>query len=658
VHIPRRPVRTAASVLWVLGTFFTTGARSPHAPSQSPHPAAAIRLAITFDDLPWVGPLPAGDSAAIQPIDRIAAVLRVHQAPATGFVICGEVAGHEALLHDWVAWGNTLGNHSWSHHDLNGRSADAWSADVQRCDDYLKAYGAGYVPYVRFPLLHEGQTRSKRDSVHAALRAMHLGVAHVTVDNSGWLLAQADARAMAAHDAAGRHAVARAFVHHIVAAVRHADGVARRKTGRSVPQVLLLHANTLVAERLDALLLTLSARGVEFISLQEALADPAYGRVDEYVGPKGLSWLYRMHPLSVADARWDDAQADSIRARFALGTPVAQAPARREAGPRPYLAFHTPRGFDSIFAAAATSARMRSLLVMHRGALVAEAYFNGAGPESPANLKSVTKSLTATLVGVALRDGSIHSLDDSIGTYLPELVHRHPDKAGITIRELLTMSSGLHPVNYGAIQQSPDWVEMLLRQSFDHRPGDGFVYDTPVLQLLSAVLQRATGLSMREQVSRNLLGPIGAELVHWRLDAQGLALGGNDAYLRPRDLVRLGELYRRGGMWSGDTVLSGDYVRQATAVQIVPPSPTVNHGTLPVRGYGYLWWALDLDGGTAYAALGHGGQFVLVFPRRELVVVMTSRWPSASSTGHYRLVTRILLQQILPRFPLRASEPP
>jgi predicted alpha/beta superfamily hydrolase/peptidoglycan/xylan/chitin deacetylase (PgdA/CDA1 family) len=290
------------------------GASSPV--RDAPPDLAGLRLAITLDDLPWVGPLPEGDTAAIQGLDRIAAALRAHGAPATGFVVCERAREDEAPLRAWAARGFALGNHSWSHHDLNATTADAWTDDVRRCDAYLKGYGSAYAPFFRFPMLHQGDTREKRDSAAASLAALGLRTAHVTVDNSGWLLTQADARATRAHDAARREEVRRALVHHIVAAVEHADRVARRKVGRPVAQVLLLHANTMVDHDLDALLTALSARGVEFVSLEEALRDPVYARPDDYVGRKGLSWLYRIAPASPEDARWDDAQADSIRDRF------------------------------------------------------------------------------------------------------------------------------------------------------------------------------------------------------------------------------------------------------------------------------------------------------------------------------------------------------
>jgi CubicO group peptidase (beta-lactamase class C family) len=158
-------------------------------------------------------------------------------------------------------------------------------------------------------------------------------------------------------------------------------------------------------------------------------------------------------------------------------------------------------------------------------------------------------------------------------------------------------------------------------------------------------------MSAKELAQRELLDPLDGELVHWRVDSQDIELGGNDAYLRPRDLIKLGELYRLGGSVEGREILAEDFVHASVAAQIKPAEETVNHGTLRVRGYGYLWWLLDVNGEAAYAALGHGGQILLVSPQRGLVVAMTSRWPSDSSPAHYRHLTRILIEQTLPLFP-------
>jgi CubicO group peptidase (beta-lactamase class C family) len=306
-----------------------------------------------------------------------------------------------------------------------------------------------------------------------------------------------------------------------------------------------------------------------------------------------------------------------------------------------------PAALSAALDLAGASERTRALLVMHRGALVAEAYYNGADAELPQNLKSVTKSVTSALVGVALAKGWIASLDDPVAKVLPErfAAGRHADKRALTLRQLLTMSSGLAEADYDAIQAESDWVEVLLNQP-STRPVGTYTYDTPVLSLLTAVLEKVSGMSARELANRHLFGPLGGELAHWRRDGQGLALGGNDAYARPRDLVRLGELFRN----QGKGVLDVAFVRDSLRVQVRPAEPAINHGTLPLRGYGYLWWLLDLGGEPAFAALGHGGQELVVVPGRELVVLLTSRWPGPSSTEHYQHLRKVL-DAVIAAFP-------
>ncbi len=320
---------------------------------------------------------------------------------------------------------------------------------------------------------------------------------------------------------------------------------------------------------------------------------------------------------------------------------------------------------ESLVRAAATSDRMQSLLVMHRGELLVEAYFHGAIAVAPENLKSVTKTLSSILVGIAIDDGLLPGVDGSLADLLPAGVApaARAEKRGITLRHLLTMSSGLPVLDYGAFQDSPDWVGFLLDGGpLRHPPGAKLTYDTNHMQLVSAILERATH-GLLAYANRKLMGPIGGRVDTWRVAPDGVPMGGNDAYLRPRDLIRLGELFRTGGTWEGRRVVSADWVRQSLtmrfdASQVGDPGAlagTVNHGTLKARGYGYCWWLLDFAGEEAFGALGHGGQELLVFPRRELVVLFTSHWPGPSSVEHYRHLRRLLDEHVLPMFPPRAD---
>ncbi len=379
--------------------------------------AEPLQVAVTMDDLPWSGPAPPGETAQ-SGLERIAAVLRVHGAPATGFVVCDRAVERDPALDMWAGWGEALGNHGAGHRDLNRTPVDAWIADAVRCDAFLRAFDR-HTAFFRYPMLHEGSTATTRNAARTALHGLGLRPAPVTVDDSDWVLAIAYSRAVARRDAVARDDIGRAFVDHVLAALDHADAVARRKLRRTLPHVLLLHATTLVADYLDALLLELQRREVRFVDLGEALADPAYGREDGYVGPRGLSWLYRMAPATPEDESWDKAAESALRRRFAawLGGQPEGAPSSKPEPrwPGASEAPLVPRSLAALVARASASERMRSLLVMHRGRLVLEAYFGGADAER-------------------FRDG------------------RHADKAAITIRDLLTMTSGLDPGSYDRFQ--------------------------------------------------------------------------------------------------------------------------------------------------------------------------------------------------------------
>lgn len=214
-----------------------------------------------------------------------------------------------------------MGNHSARHRDLNSTPLVEWLEDVRRCDAELREHGVAYTHFFRFPMLHQGADPATRNAAARALRELGSATAHVSVDTSEWLLADGYARAHQRGDDAAMDALGVELIRHVRAAVDHADSVARRKLGRRVPLVLLLHANLLVADELQALLEALLAHDIELISLRQALADPVYALPDEYVGRKGLSWLYRIAPYDDADVAWDDREAEAVTARVARLVP-------------------------------------------------------------------------------------------------------------------------------------------------------------------------------------------------------------------------------------------------------------------------------------------------------------------------------------------------
>lgn len=289
-------------------------AGAPGAPPDEPGPTRPI-LAVTLDDLPFVGGLGPGDSRPAA-MGRIIAALRKHSAPATGFVVCERMDDGAAVLELWLAAGLDVGNHSTTHAHIDAVTLADWRGDVCGCGERLAAQTGAPVRWFRYPFLQMGATVALRDSALAIVRGCGHEVAHVSVDTGEWALVKPYVDALQARDTARARAVGEAYVDHVLTAIGHYRDVARARAGRDVGQVLLLHANALAADWLDELLKAVEGCGWRFVSLTEALADPIYQLPDDYAGPIGLSWLYRFAPAANASWAWDDEQVRMMQEEF------------------------------------------------------------------------------------------------------------------------------------------------------------------------------------------------------------------------------------------------------------------------------------------------------------------------------------------------------
>ena len=285
--------------------------------------------------------------------------------------------------------------------------------------------------------------------------------------------------------------------------------------------------------------------------------------------------------------------------------------------------------------------RLQSLLVSRRGRLVLERYFNGYGPDDLANVKSVSKSILSALVGIAIQQGYISRVDAEIGEYFAEELASEPEhkKSRITVENLLTMQAGLRSTsndNYSAWISTDNWVEAALAQPLETSPGTQMQYSTGDSHLLSAVLTQATGRSTLEFARAVLAEPLGFTLSPWPRDPQGIYVGGNDMRLTPRQLLAFGELYLNGGRAGGRQIVPAAWVEASLRAQAKSPLGED-------RYYGYGWWTCTLAGQTAPHAWGYGGQFVVLVPALDLVIVTTSSSdPDAAAHEHANQVYQLL----------------
>lgn len=290
---------------------------------------------------------------------------------------------------------------------------------------------------------------------------------------------------------------------------------------------------------------------------------------------------------------------------------------------------------------------LTGLLVSRRGTLVAEGYWDGMTAGRDVNIKSASKVVISALVGIALDEGVLESLDQRVAEFFPEHLGEgaEPRKMRITIRDLLTMRSGLESTsfeNYGRWVTRDDWVEGVLDRPMVAEPGGRFIYSTGSSHLLSVILTRASGVSTLRFARRHLFEPLGVEPGGWQQDPQGYYFGGNNLSLSPREMRRFGELYLNGGTWQGQRVLPASWIRESWRVY----THSRRHG----YGFGYYWWTRRLAGHAVHYAWGYGGQFVFVVPELEMVVVATStnRPGTRGGGSHLGDVYELLREEILP----------
>jgi CubicO group peptidase (beta-lactamase class C family) len=288
--------------------------------------------------------------------------------------------------------------------------------------------------------------------------------------------------------------------------------------------------------------------------------------------------------------------------------------------------------------AAADLPRLHSLLVSQRGTIILERYFNGRRATTPANVKSVSKSIISALVGIAV-DRKLLSLDQPIGKYFPEL----PEvKRAITIEQLLTMQSGLESTsnrNYGAWVQSGNWVRHALAQPLVAAPGTQMIYSTGNTHILSAILTKVTGKSTWQFAQETLAKPLGFSLPQWVRDPQGVYFGGNEMVMTPRQMLALGELYRSGGQVDGRRILSKNFIDETFEPR--------GRSRISGREYGYGWWMRDMAGRQTYYAWGFGGQYIVLVPSLDLTVVSTSAATIGEDRRDHRRTVEEIIEQLV-----------
>ena len=293
-----------------------------------------------------------------------------------------------------------------------------------------------------------------------------------------------------------------------------------------------------------------------------------------------------------------------------------------------------------------------SLIVYRNDNIIAEEYFGSNTSEGIHPVRSVTKSVTSILFGLAKDMGYVGDLNATVGDYLSEFLSPSDTLvAKVTIKNLLTMTGGFEWEELLNYDDYNDWVLSdahfiyALQVPIIHPPGTHFTYTTPGCQLLSAIFTKATGMTLDEYATEYFYPQLNIDGTRpWDTDHNGYNYGGVTLELKASDMLKVGILMRDGGMYDGTQVLSADWISGSTAPHIETFSSLYY-----ASHYGYLWWLGDNNGVDYYFANGYGGQFIIVFPALNMVVVAQSEInnPHHSPNEQWMNTASIIMNDIL-----------
>lgn len=279
--------------------------------------------------------------------------------------------------------------------------------------------------------------------------------------------------------------------------------------------------------------------------------------------------------------------------------------------------------------------RLYSLLVVKNGQLIAEKYFNEGSLEQKTRVQSVTKSYASALVGIALDQGLLSEVDQTMIDFFPEIAEKitDPRKKQVTIKQLLQMRSG-----YPWEEMDPaHWKRLLTGQYADDieiiplvgDPGTQFNYSNLSSNWLGIIVARASGTNLKSFAETHLFSQIGVEPGDWGTDAHGYNNGCGDLYMSARDMARFGSLYLYEGQHDGQQIIPADWV-EASLQNYSPDAwvtrDKVHHAGPYFRelGYGYQWWSATVGDRRFNLAWGHGGQLIILLEDLDMIMVTTT----------------------------------
>jgi CubicO group peptidase (beta-lactamase class C family) len=272
-----------------------------------------------------------------------------------------------------------------------------------------------------------------------------------------------------------------------------------------------------------------------------------------------------------------------------------------------------------------TAPLMTSFLVVHDGELIVDNHYNGAAPDQPFHIWSITKSVSSMAAGIAFREGLLTDLGLTLGDLIPDRIPAEADPRvwGITLYQLLTSTSGWAwdgRINFRRHNETDD-LDAMLARPMAFNPGEGFEYDSTNSNLLSYIVQVRSGEIMADYLQPRLFDLLGIPQPEWIEMYQGETRGAGGLFLTPSDAAKLGYMMLRVGEWAGTQILTPEWVAESTVTQA---SGTSSASGVNIGGggtYGYQWWVKEPYGIPAFYGNGYGGQTVYIVPDLDLVAV-------------------------------------
>ncbi len=271
---------------------------------------------------------------------------------------------------------------------------------------------------------------------------------------------------------------------------------------------------------------------------------------------------------------------------------------------------------------------LHSFMFLRHGKVIAEGWWHPYRPDLKHTMYSVSKSFTATAVGFAVKENKLRVNDKVISFFpdqLPDTISQY--LRDLTVKDLLTMTVGQDPDPTSTVNQDSNWIRRFLATPIVNQPGTRFLYNSAGTYMLSAIVQKVTGQTVLDYLTPRLFQPLGIEGVDWETDPSGINVGGWGLRLKTEDMARFGQMFLQRGKWKRKRLLSKSWVKDASSAKIIQNSdktPEQRANNDWEQGYGYQMWRSRHN---SYRADGAFGQYILILPEKDAVIVITSETP-------------------------------